>query len=83
MLFWGGIASGKTGVLKHLENLGAHVISADGVGHSVYKSGKPCYGELLEHFGRQILSENGEVNRKVLGEIVFKDPVSTKLKDLH
>lgn len=72
----GGIASGKSGVAKHLENLGAFVINADVVAHSVYNPGKPCYKLLVEHFGQRILGDSGEINRKLLGEIVFKDPVS-------
>lgn len=76
LIFLGGIASGKSGVAKHLENLGAHVINADIVAHNTYKTGKPCHQKLVEHFGQKILNEDGEINRKVLGEIVFKNPVS-------
>lgn len=59
-----------------LQELGALIIDCDKIGHNVYKLGKPCYKLLVEHFGEEILDENREVNRKVLGGIVFKDPVS-------
>lgn len=62
---------------KQLENLGAFIINADIAGHNVYKPGKSCHQKLVEHFGLKILQENNEINRKVLGEIVFNDPVST------
>ncbi|CAG9860581.1 unnamed protein product [Phyllotreta striolata] len=68
----GGIASGKTGVTSHVKNLGAETINCDLIGHDCYKPGKPCYEELIREFGQQIIAENGEIDRKVLGSIVFK-----------
>lgn len=59
-----------------MENLGAFVINADIVAHNVYTPGKPCHQKLVEHFGHKIIDENNEINRKILGEIVFKNPVS-------
>ncbi|KAJ3644954.1 hypothetical protein Zmor_022650 [Zophobas morio] len=70
----GGVASGKSNVAKWLQQCGAQIISCDLIGHDVYKKGKPCHTQLVEHFGAQILSEDGEINRKVLGGIVFKNP---------
>lgn len=61
---------------KRLQDYGAKIIDCDKVGHDVYKSGKPCYNNLIEAFGVEILSADGEVNRPVLGGIVFSDPVS-------
>ncbi|VEN57221.1 unnamed protein product [Callosobruchus maculatus] len=69
----GGIATGKSGVAKHLTDLGAHVIYCDNIGHDVYRAGKPCYDALIGYFGKRIVGENGEVNRKILGEIVFSE----------
>lgn len=62
---------------KRLQEHGAKIIDCDKVGHDVYKPGKPCYTNLVASFGDKILSDNGEVNRKVLGAIVFSDAVST------
>lgn len=72
----GGIASGKSHIAKRLQEFGAKIIDCDKVGHDIYKMGKPCYYKLIEEFGDRIVGENGEVDRKVLGGIVFSDPVS-------
>ncbi|KAG5895424.1 hypothetical protein JTB14_037583 [Gonioctena quinquepunctata] len=74
----GGIASGKSGITKQLEELGAHIINCDLVGHDVYKAGKPCHQQILETFGGKVLAEDGEINRQVLGGIVFKNPDQMK-----
>jgi phosphopantetheine adenylyltransferase/dephospho-CoA kinase len=67
----GNIASGKSSVGQRLENLGAGLINCDILAHSVYRKGEPCYESLVQHFGKEILDDGGEVNRKALGEIVF------------
>lgn len=72
----GGIASGKSNIGKCLQKHGAKIIDCDKVGHDIYKMGKPCYYKLIEEFGDGIVGENGEVDRRVLGGIVFSDPVS-------
>lgn len=74
----GGIASGKSGVAKWLSELGVDIINCDIIGHESYKPGKPCYKLIVEHFGEVVLAENGEIDRRVLGGIVFKDPEQMK-----
>ena len=69
----GGIASGKSSIAKRLEKLGAQIINADLVGHSVYKPGTQAYNEIIESFGDRILDSNGSINRRSLGSIVFSD----------
>lgn len=59
-----------------MEKLGAFVINADTTAHNVYKPGKPCHQQLVGHFGGRIVGEDGEIDRKILGEIVFKNAVS-------
>ncbi|XP_060521985.1 bifunctional coenzyme A synthase [Cylas formicarius] len=70
----GGIASGKSGVAEHLQELGGLIINCDKLGHNAYKPGCPCYNKIVQQFGRQVLDTNGEIDRKVLGSIVFKNP---------
>lgn len=75
----GGIASGKSLVAAFLKQLGAEIIDADAVGHQVIMPGKPAYGDLIETFGRAILNEDGTVDRKKLGAVVFDDPEKLRL----
>lgn len=42
----------------------------------MYEPGKPAYNKIVETFGKEVVGENGEINRKEIGAIVFKDPVS-------
>nr|XP_022907946.1 bifunctional coenzyme A synthase-like isoform X1 [Onthophagus taurus] len=69
----GGIASGKSGVSNYLQTLGAMTINCDLLAHSLYKPGELCYQKLIETFGKSILTETGEINRKILGGIVFSN----------
>lgn len=70
----GGIGTGKSTVADVLKEQGAAVVSADLTGHEVYLPGRPAYHELIKEFGREILAEDGTIDRKKLGAIVFSDP---------
>ena len=65
--------SGKTTVAKILKEAHAYVIDADQVAHSTMKKDRDAYREIVEAFGTVILDDEGEINRSVLGEIVFDD----------
>ena len=70
----GGYATGKTFVASELQRLGCHVIHADELGHAVLLPEGEAYGPTLEVFGKEILSANGEIDRKKLASIVFTSP---------
>jgi len=67
----GGIATGKSYVLSVLSELGCQVIDADTVAHRVIEPGRPAYLEIINQFGREILNEDGAINRAALGAVVF------------
>ncbi len=77
----GGIACGKSTVAQYLRELGAEVIDADRVGHELVQPGLPAYRQLVEVFGRNILSPTGTLERNRLGAIVFANP--DKLRQLN
>lgn len=58
-----------------MENLGAGLLNCDTLAHRVYMRGKPCYDAIVQHFGKEILGDDGEINRKALGAIVFNNKV--------
>jgi dephospho-CoA kinase len=70
----GNIATGKSEVARMLAELGAQVIDADRVAHQVMQPGGPAYGPVVEAFGLDILDGDGQIDRSVLGELVFRDP---------
>lgn len=69
----GTIGTGKSTVLRILEESGAEVIDADRVAHEVMEPGGPAYQAVVEAFGPEILDPDGRVNRRKLGELVFND----------
>jgi dephospho-CoA kinase len=70
----GGIACGKSETGRILGGMGFAVCDADRVAHELMKKGTPVYNKIVEHFGTTILSDNGEISRPLLGEIVFEHP---------
>lgn len=77
----GGIASGKSAITKRLEKLGAKSINCDLLGHLAYEPGKKAYHQIIEAFGQGVVAEDGTINRKALGPIVFAD--KSKLTQLN
>jgi len=69
----GGIASGKSIVLKLLKALGCHTIDADDIVHALYRPESETYRKLAEVFSRDILDSLGRIDRKKLGKIIFSD----------
>jgi dephospho-CoA kinase len=75
----GAIASGKSVVGEMFVALGAHLVQADRIAHSLMQPGEPVYNEVVRHFGRDILNPDGSVNRSKLAELAFgANPVSSK-----
>jgi len=75
----GGIASGKNTVAKMFSALGAYTIDADEISREVMFCGHKTYDKIVENFGRSILKENNEIDRKALRKIVFDDAEKRKL----
>jgi dephospho-CoA kinase len=69
----GGIASGKSLVTRTFRDLGAHVIDADRIVHGLLSAGQGACREVAGHFGREVQLGDGSIDRKKLGEIVFRD----------
>ena len=80
----GGIGSGKSLVTKLLQaKFGAAVIDTDTVGHEVMEIGTKAYYEIVNVFGKEVLSEDKSVDRKILGDKVFgNEALLTKLNNI-
>lgn len=70
----GGVGSGKSVVAELLAAKGAAVIYADQVGHEVYRKGTDEHLQVVATFGPEVMGEDGEIDRRKLGQIVFADP---------
>lgn len=69
----GGIASGKTTVSNILKELGAELIDSDKIAHQVISKGNRGWKLVVEAFGKEILDNEGEINRSKLANIIFND----------
>ena len=70
----GGIGAGKSTVLACLqEDWNAEIIQADALAKEIMEPGGEAYDEIVDYFGRGILLEDGAIDRKKLGEVVFAD----------
>ena len=69
----GGVATGKSLVTGEFRRLGAYVIDADLVARRVCDVGTRCYKRIVEEFGGEVVTEEGDLDRAALGDIVFRD----------
>jgi len=79
----GGIGSGKSTVTKMFKDLGAKIIDADKLGHSVILPHKPAWEKIVKIFGKDILQNDLTIDREKLGKIVFANqPLLKKLNEI-
>ncbi|TRY68647.1 hypothetical protein TCAL_07684 [Tigriopus californicus] len=67
----GGSASGKSSISRRLEKLGAKIVDCDKLGHKAYQKGTDCLDQVVQAFGADILDQEGNIDRRVLGSKVF------------
>lgn len=78
----GGIGSGKSLVCKLFEQWGAELLDADKVGHEVLTFPE-VKADLVEAFGKDILREDGSIDRRALGAKAFRsDESRVRLTDV-
>ena len=70
----GGIGSGKSTVARLFGDLGVHWVDADDVAREVVEPGTPALARIAEHFGEEILTSGGALDRAQLRGIVFQEP---------
>ena len=69
----GGLGSGKSTVAAYLRELGAQVIEADALGRALMEPGQQVFDRIVEHFGPEVLTADGRLNRTRLAELSFRD----------
>jgi dephospho-CoA kinase len=77
----GGIASGKSVVVRELERLGAVTFSADEIARRIVEPDGPAYRPVVEAFGSGILDEAGRLNRAALAQRIFADSEARRTLD--
>jgi dephospho-CoA kinase len=69
----GSIAVGKSYVSSVFAELGCHLLDADQTAREVVLPGTPGLNAVVDHFGREVLSDDGSLDRQRLGELIFAD----------
>ena len=77
----GGIATGKSTVVSIFRALGFPIVDGDEIARLIVEPGKPALAAIADHFGSAVLFENGELNRKKLGEMIFSNPTKREALD--
>ncbi len=70
----GGVGSGKSTVADMLVELGATLIDSDRIVHELQATGSSLLAEIAEAFGDGFIDASGNLDRKALGDLVFRDP---------
>lgn len=69
----GGIASGKSSVLRWLIEQGCTCLDSDQLARQIVEPGQPALNKIVALFGAEILQPDGQLNRKLLGQRIFAD----------
>ena len=69
----GGIGSGKSTVSAGLVKRGAVLVDADAIVRDLQKPGKPVFKKMVERWGEKIITNEGDLDRQAVADIVFKD----------
>lgn len=76
----GSIASGKSTVSRILAECGAPIVDADLIARAVAERGEIGWQKIAEAFGKEVLQEDGQLDRTKIGEMIFRD--ATKRAEL-
>ena len=75
----GGTGSGKSTVAAYLKGKGCHIIDADKISRELTAKGGEALGAIMSAFGQDVFFEDGSLDRKKLGTIVFNDTQKLKI----
>ena len=69
----GGIGSGKTTACHLFKTLGTPIIDADIIARSLVERGEPALDEIMQQFGKLVLTSEGALDRAKLRQLIFND----------
>lgn len=74
----GGIASGKSTASQFFKSKGIPVIDADVIAREAMETDQPAFRDVVDSFGTSILTDEGNLDRKALGQLIFSDEAKRK-----
>lgn len=70
----GGVGCGKSEVIRYIINkYHCEAVFADDVAKQIQKKGNKCYDDIVNLLGKEILDNDGEINKEKMAEIIFAD----------
>ena len=79
----GGVGMGKSTASHFLYDLGFKVADTDDIARTLVEPGKPALEDIVKAFGKEVLQDNGVLNRGKTAELVFSDDSKRlKLEDI-
>lgn len=79
----GGIATGKSTIGEMFAKRGAYVIQADRIAHELMSPGHSVYNLVVDHFGAEILNQDGTISRPRLASAAFPDRIHDLNRIVH
>jgi dephospho-CoA kinase len=70
----GGIGSGKSAAAKLFSELGVSIVNADQIARDIVEPGSAALDAITEHFGSDILLDDGALDRAQLRQKIFANP---------
>ena len=71
----GGVGCGKSAVIKYIEeHYNARIIFADNLAYELESPGHECYDDIVALLGREILDEDGCIDKRAMAAKIFADP---------
>lgn len=77
----GGTGAGKSSVCDELKKHGAEIVDCDKIARRVVEKGMPALTEIVEVFGPDVLTDDGNLDRRKMGKFVFSD--AERLEELN
>lgn len=71
----GGVGAGKSCILDYIKaNYNCYIILADDLAKDLCLKGQCCYKPLIDLLGETVISADGEIDRRVMADLIFKKP---------
>jgi len=74
----GGIASGKSTIMRNFAGLGCITVDADAIVARLYRKGELGYAAIVRTYGPDVLDDDGEIDRQKLANVAFSSPEEAK-----
>jgi dephospho-CoA kinase len=79
----GNLGSGKTTAAALFARKGAHLLASDAIARDLQQPGQPVFDQIVAHFGAQVLTPDGHLDRPALAGLAFAEDRAENLEALN